>query len=420
VVHIVLLADRERLVELFTRSVTLSGATLRVVNGIGDALTGLSGRGPFFFFIQERLGELSGELIASRLASELKGRSVRLFLLGNPASGGDIFHGVVDESLPDDELTEAVRALVFAPLPETRKRRSPPKKKADVEIPEISPVSVPEPVTDPPLPTEGIDDIVEIGRPVSPVERIPPQRSASPENAAPVAGPRFQDLLESALEESVEPKTPDNKTPVPEITPRTALPDNPIPEDPGAVAGAEGVRGRTLRPGRWFLLLGAIAVGTLLLFLTLCRTEKPPAREKTAVKDALSLPKETPAASPAPPRSLRTVPSFVPRRSPDPVYGKANPGWELYRSSGADFRIYRENGLILAIQTIDRSGAGLAPALLSSALTEISGSRNYLVETQERKGSYRIEKGRLKNGAAILIYRKEPDRKVKAFVVDFR
>jgi hypothetical protein len=420
VVHIVLVADRERLVELFTRPETLSGATVRVVDGIGDALTGLSGRGPFFFFIQERLGELSGELIASRLADELKRRSVRFFLLGVPASAGDAFHGVVDESLPDDELTEAVRALVFAPLPETRKRRSPRKKKADVEIPEIPNPSVPEPATDPPLPTDGIDDIVAIGRPLSTGERIPSQLSASPEDAAPATGPRFQDLLESALEESVEPETTKNKTPVPETTPRTPLPDRPIPAVPGAAAGAAGVRRRSPRPGRWFLLLGGLAAGAILLSLTLCRTEKPPAREEPAVKDALSLPKETPAAIPASPRSLRTVPSFVPRQSPDPAYGKANPGWELYRSNGADFRIYRENGLILAIQTIDRSGAGLAPALLSSALTEISGSPNYLVETQERKGSYRIEKGRLKNGAAILIYRREPERKVKAFVVDFR
>jgi hypothetical protein len=420
VVQIVLLADRERLIKLFTRPDTLSGAQVRVADGIGDALTGLSGRGPFFFLIQERLGELSGELIASRLAADLKGRSVRLFLLGDPASAGDIFHGAVDESLPDVELAEAVRSLVFAPLPETRKQRRPRKKLADDENPEPSPGSVPEPVTDPPLPIEDIDDIVEIGRPVSTVERIPVQQPASPEDAAAVAGPRFQAFLESALEGSAGSETRGGETPAPEAAARPELPDRPIPVDQGAAPGTERVRRRRLRPGLWFVLTGGLAAGALLLSLTLCRTEKQPAMEGAAVKDALSLPAETPATSPAPPRSLRTVPSFVPRQSPDPGYGKANPGWEQYRSAGTDFRIYREKGLILAIQTIDRSGAGLAPSLLSTALTEISGSRNYLVETQERKGSYRIEKGRLKNGAAILIYRKEPERKVKAFVVDFR
>jgi hypothetical protein len=412
------LADRERLIELFTRSDTLSGAQVRVANGIGDALTGLSGRGPFFFLIQERLGELSGELIASRLAADLKGRSVRLFLLGDPASAGDTFHGAVDESLPDVELAEAVRTLVFAPLPETRKRRRPRRKIADDELPEPSPVSVPEPVTDPPLPIEDIDDIVEIGRPVSSVERIPVQQPASPEDAAAIAGPRFQTFLENALEGSAGPETRGGETPAREAAARPELPDRPNPADRGAASGTE--RGRRLRPGLLFVLTGGLAAGALLLSLTLCRTEKQPAMEGAAVKDALSLPRETPATSPAPPRSLRTIPSFVPRQPPDPAYGKANPGWEQYRSAGADFRIYREKGLILAIQAIDRSGAGLNPGLLSSALTEISGSRNYLVESQERKGSYHIEKGRLKNGAAILIYRKEPERKVKAFVVDFR
>jgi hypothetical protein len=419
VVHIILLADRERLIELVTRSEALPGVSARVADGIDDALTGLSGRGPFFFFIQERLGELSGELIASRLADELKGRSVRFFLLGDPASIGDTFHGGVDESLPDNELAEGVRALVSAPLSETRKRKRPAKKEAADEFPEPSPATI-DPVGDSPLPTEDIDDVVEVGRAVFPVEQAPLEQSTSPEDAVPAAGARFHDFLESALEVSAATETPRDEMPEREAHPRAESPAGAIPADTGASSAPEGVRRRLFRQKVWFLLLGGLVGGAFLLSLTLCRAEKPDFQEETTGKGALPLSKETSPASPAPLRSIRTLPSFVPRRSPDAGYGKAHPGWEMYRSTLAEFRVYRESGLILAIQTIDRSGTGLAPGLFSSALTEIAGSPTYVVETAEHKGPYRIEKGRLKNGASILIYRKEPERKVKAFVVDFR
>jgi hypothetical protein len=414
------LADRERLIELVKRTATLPGVTVRVAGGIDDALTGISGRGPFFFFIQERFGELSGELIASRLAADLKGRSVRFFLLGDPASAGDAFHGVVDESLPDDELAEAIRALVSAPLPHTRKRKRPAKKQEAEEFPQSPPAPAPNSGDEPPLPIEGIDDIVRIGQPVSPVDRTPLEQPASQEGMAPAAGPRFHDFLESALEVSAASETRNDETPESEAIPRAESTARPTPASRRAPPAPGGVRRRLLRPRVLFLLLGGIAGGALLLSLALCRAENPAVPEEPGGKVPFPLSKETSPASPAPHLSLRALPAFVPRQSPDPGYGKAHPGWEMYRSASAEFRVYRENGLILAIQTIDRSGTGLAPALISSALTEIAGSSNYVIETGERKGPYHIEKGRLKNGAGILIYRREPERKVKAFVVDFR
>lgn len=418
-VHCIVLADRERLIELVKRTESLPDVAVRIADGIDAALTGISGRGPFFFFIQERLGELSGELIASRLAADLKGRSVRFFLLGDPACAGDTFHGVVDDSLADDELAEAIRALVTAPLTETRKRRRPAKKQAAEEIPEPSPAAMPDTVDEPPLPIEGIDDIVRIGRPVSPAERTPLEQPAPPADAAPAAGPRFHDVLDSALEVSVAAETRSDEPPEREAAPQAEPAAAPAPADRRPSPAPEAVH-RLLRPRVLFLLLGGIAGGAFLLSLTLCRSAKPPIPEEVGGKAAFPVSRETPPAPSAPHRSLRTLPSFVPRQPADPGYGKAHPGWEMYRSSGAEFRVYREKGLILAIQTIDRSGAGITPSLVSSALTEIAGSPSYVTESVERKGSYRVEKGRLKNGAGILIYRREPDRKVKAFVVDFR
>ncbi|NMC74149.1 MAG: hypothetical protein GYA56_07305 [Geobacteraceae bacterium] len=418
--YCIVLADRERFIEPVKQTETLPGITARVAGGIDDALGGVSGRGPFIFFIQERLGELSGELIASRLAAELKGRSVRFFLLGDPASAGDTFHGVVDASLPDDELAGAIRALVTAPLPHTRKRKRPAKKRAAEAPPGPTPAAVQDAGDQPPLPTEGIDDIVHIGRPASPSGQSVGEQPPSLPNAAPAAAASFHDVLDSALEVSGATEPRNEGTTGRNATPMAAGAGAPVQAGRSASPAPETPRRRTLRPGMAFLLLCCIAGGSLLLSLTLCRPEKPPAPQGTRDKTALPLSGEPPSAPSAPHRALRALPSFVPRQGADPGYGTAHPGWEMYRSRNAEFRVYRENGLILAIQTIDRSGAGIAPALLSSALTEVAGSPGYVIESGERKGPYRVERGRLKNGAGILIYRREPDRMVKAFVVDFR
>jgi len=125
-----------------------------------------------------------------------------------------------------------------------------------------------------------------------------------------------------------------------------------------------------------------------------------------------------PLAPPA--TALRSLPSFIPVQAPDAGYGKTHPGWELYLNPAAEFRVYRDKGAIRAIQVIDRGKGGVAPGLFESALTEMAGSSRYLVETREVKGSYSIERGRLQNGAGVIVYRKEPGQKVKAFVVEVR
>ena len=114
------------------------------------------------------------------------------------------------------------------------------------------------------------------------------------------------------------------------------------------------------------------------------------------------------------------LPSFLPRQAADRDYGKANPGWERYQGPVTEFRIFREKGLIRALQIIDRGGQGISPGLLSSVLTEIAGSRHYVVETTEQKGTYQVEKGSVLTGGRIIVYRKVPEQSVKAFVLDLK
>jgi lipopolysaccharide export system protein LptA len=43
-----------------------------------------------------------------------------------------------------------------------------------------------------------------------------------------------------------------------------------------------------------------------------------------------------------------------------------------------------------------------------------------VVETTEQKGTYVVEKGSVLTGDRIIVYRKEPERSVKAFVLDLK
>jgi len=50
----------------------------------------------------------------------------------------------------------------------------------------------------------------------------------------------------------------------------------------------------------------------------------------------------------------------------------------------------------------------------------MAGDRQYVVETTEQKGTYIVEKGSVLTGDRIIVYRKEPERSVKAFVLDLK
>ena len=183
----------------------------------------------------------------------------------------------------------------------------------------------------------------------------------------------------------------------------------------------ERIRDRLHRPVLLMILGAGFACFMALVFILFylppetgrkCRLSRTPCPQKTGTegKDVSRPFQNLPGA----------LPSFLPHQAPDSDYGKANPGWERYQGPLTEFRIFRDKGLIRAIQIIDRGGQGVSPGLLSSVLNEIAGSRQYVIETTEQKGSYLVEKGTVISGDRIIVYRKEPERSVKAFVLDLK
>lgn len=414
VVNIVLLTNQERLLRLFNSSGVQQAGKVRVAGAIHEVLPLVSPQGQNLIFIQERLGEMSGELIAYRIGSEVRGKKVRIVLFGDsetiPLSGRKPFQAVLDTSLSDSELTLAILDIVSLPAAGTRKKKVSVKNKLSLQAGERKSAE-----TEPPNLTERVNDVVQI-------QGAAPYltQDSSPREVLPVSDASkmsFQAQLESALSDANGAS----------IAPRREMPlvapdpfAGPLRVTWGKPTFRERLRQRFRQPRR-FLLLGVACACFLALIVMFSVYQQNP--DKSAVVPGAS--PVTPGAteqdaSPAFQNLPGALPAFLPRQAADSAYSKANPGWERYQGPLTEFRIFREKGLIRALQIIDRSGQGISPALLSTVLTEMAGGRQYVVETTEQKGTYVVEKGSVLTGDRIIVYRKEPERSVKAFVLDLK
>jgi len=414
VVNIVLLTNQERLIRLFSDSGMQNTGKIRVASGIHEALSAISPMRQNLIFIQERLGEMSGELLAYRMDAELKGKKVKIFLFGDPeaipVSGRKPFNAVLDTALSDKELSAAILEILSAPAAGTRKKKFAAKNKLPQNASERKSV-----VSGSPDLAETIEDVVEIQGASS--FRAVDFSPGEPSPATDLPKTPFQVKLESALDDA-------NGA---HVVPRREMPL--LPADPfagplrvtwGKPSLLELIRERVFRP-RFLIILGAVFACCMGLMIFLFFHQQKPAGTAAAPGSLSSKAGEERSESSRPFQNIPgALPAFLPRQAADSDYGKANPGWERYQGPLTEFRIFREKGLIRAIQIIDRGGQGISPGLLSSVLNEIAGSRQYVIETTEQKGTYLIEKGSVINGDRIIFYRKEPERSVKAFVLDLK
>lgn len=132
---------------------------------------------------------------------------------------------------------------------------------------------------------------------------------------------------------------------------------------------------------------------------------KPVAQDAVALKN-LSAPRKMTAAP---------LPSFIPQSGLDSGYAAQNPGWERYRGSKLEFRLYRSDARIRALQVLAVPGHAISPELLKSVLTELTGNPEYRVTARENKSGVQITRAKGDNSSDVLIYRNKDV--IRAFVV---
>jgi len=413
VTHILLVADQERLIQILASPGFVPGATVHVARTIEQALEVLAQGRYRFVLIQERLGELSGRIVAHRMTAQSTDKKTRIIMLcaddRDAVISGKQLQTIHCTGLSEEEIAATAREYLAGQVRTPKSRRNRTKDQAGKD-PAADHAALPQP------PVEMTDDVVRIGT----VSARPAGRPATTITAGGTAGCEpakslFQEKLDSMLTEAAGSARP--------MQPRKAAEDRagrPAPllvtwgKEPFAARMFKRLAGR--KPQAMFLAAAAIAVVLASATATLRNRDTGFSGNGRKPADKTSV--VTPAESLTPDRGMSAVPSFIPQSSLDTAYGKSHPGWERYLTAATEFRVYRQGRSIRAVQIIDRSGKGVPTGLFTSALNEIASSPHYLVEGRERKGSFLMEKGQLAQGAKILVYRHIPDNRVKALVID--
>jgi len=142
----------------------------------------------------------------------------------------------------------------------------------------------------------------------------------------------------------------------------------------------------------------------------------PPVAEEVNLLSTAAPSPTTQEAAPAGKLSSQVdLPSFIPIAGLDPAFAEKNPGWERYVGAGSEFRLFRENGKLKAVQVKADKGKVISDQLLNSILAELTGSASYHVKSRENKLGFQLLNATVNGKAELLIYRKKSV--VHAFVV---
>ena len=207
----------------------------------------------------------------------------------------------------------------------------------------------------------------------------------------------------------------------------------PLPEQSPAEGDSRGAppavcteraQGASLwRYGAGISLVLALALG---LYLKADPVPNPiaPVAQETLVKPpaALTQPADAtplqPAAAAAPQRT-RKLPSVVPLHAPDPAYAAAHPGWQRYQAQALEFRVFREQGAVKAIQVLARQDQPISLDFFLSLMGEIAGGESFKVQAVEARDGYYIERGTAGGAVEVVVYRKKPIGEIRGLVVAY-
>ncbi len=197
--------------------------------------------------------------------------------------------------------------------------------------------------------------------------------------------------------------------------------ENPSPGDDFSPSSA--YRPAERKTGRYLAILTVIV---LLLaagsYLYLKRTGLVGSGEVTKAPASVDKGVETGAAAVSSAEKkigIVALPSFVLPETRDNSFSKGRPGWERYLLPDYEIRIYKENGVIRALQLIARKDAGVPDPFLQSVLQELGYTGPVPGGTEKRKDGFLVKSVMLDGFAELVTYRKDGSANLKAFVLEF-
>ncbi len=400
-----LIADQQRLHALVAASLGGCGVQLTIISSLASGIEQAAANHPDLLFVQGRLSGLSTEIVSRHVAGHVDlNRTISVIFVDPDEDPGMISPPQIclDLTLPDATLENHIVALLKAAQSSSAKESAPPPATASDEfIPDASPMPAP-----------------------------PGQIPVVPPPDGTVAT-RFEAELDTELARRQDDAAA--AAPTPADVPPSA---NVRPSVGQAEAAELAARSRRL------IVTGAILttlIAGALLATLLSVPKSPPSPKVTAAARPATPPamvRRSTATRPAPeqrtsppgaalptaktPAPLRDpLPSFVPADGRDPAYATANPGWERYQDARQEYKVFWEGERLMAIQVIDKSGAGLSPAFFTKSMQELAGVRDYRMTGREVRDNHLVKKGLLGKRGSIIIYKDRGDSVLQAFVIHF-
>lgn len=429
--ELLLITDIPRLRKIFSRVAEEPNMRLRVSTSLENGAQEIIAEKPAFIFVQTHLSGFSPEILLMHLKKQLGKKRSRFILLSTTDQANeDIlkqYQGHIDTSLDDNQLFDAIKGILV---------KEPQHAKAEQAVMVQPAVELQNAFSETPLiqhtgasnSTEHAASEIQVQKP-QPVENA--DFGPSLEEQGVVYSRRSPLSVYSEFTSSFDSAV-------------SSMPSN----EPEHKAGhwselhddATDIEPVQTRP-RWVtLLLWGIPVLAVVVAVTMFQQylaqpkpvdiapTLPAAPSKEATPPSVPAQKAItaqPAAAPAPtkeaaPSRLTKLPDFVPAGKLDSSYSKNNPGWELYKGSKKDFKVFRENSSIKAIQVIDREGKGMSEQFMFEILKQIVKAPKFSVELVEKKDGYEIRRGRLTEDLTMVQYVDAENSKLRAFVVTWR
>ena len=163
---------------------------------------------------------------------------------------------------------------------------------------------------------------------------------------------------------------------------------------------------------KWYQVVEILLVLCLLLGGWYLIKQKPhpaePVADEVNLLKSAAVPPITQESEPAGQKPLTVaLPSFIPSSGLDPAFAAQNPGWERYLGDGSEFRLFRENGRLKAVQVKANKGRVISDSLLKSMLVELTGANEYRVKSREKKLGFLVSHATVNGKAEMLMYTKK-------------
>ncbi len=109
--------------------------------------------------------------------------------------------------------------------------------------------------------------------------------------------------------------------------------------------------------------------------------------------------------------------TFIPRQANDPAYAIKNPGWERYVDRKTEYLLFRENGVLKAIQVIAMPEESITKEFFHSVLREVTGGEDFIITSTTVSNGYDVQEGMAAGSADIAVYINRKTGVTVAFVI---